>query len=278
VITFNKIGAHGRLANQLFQFASTIGIAKKIETEVYFPIENMYNPNVEHFLDGVTREIYFDIPKYFKNANEVLLPLKNIKYSAEVQEPGFHFFEQMFSIQDGSNLSGYYQTEKYFKHCEEYIRYLLTFQDSIIEQSKKLFPNVENEKVSIHLRVGDYAALQQFHPVMDSHYYQTAINHFCDQNYETDKYFLVFSDDIDYAKRLIGEGDCILYMENNPTEVDLCLMSMCDHNIIANSSFSWWGAWLNNNPNKKVVAPKKWFGPAYTHNTKDLYPESWIIE
>jgi hypothetical protein len=67
-------------------------------------------------------------------------------------------------------------------------------------------------------------------------------------------------------------------MENNPTEIDLCLMSMCDHNIIANSSFSWWGAWLNNNPNKKVVAPKKWFGPAYTHNTKDLYPESWIIE
>jgi hypothetical protein len=278
VITYNKIGHFGRLANQLFQFASTIGIAKKIGTSAYFPIENMYNPNVEHFLDGVTREIYFDIPKYFKNANEVLLPLKNIKYSAEVQEPNFHFFEQMFSIPDGSNLNGYYQTEKYFKHCEEYIRYLLTFQDSIIEESKKLFPNVENEKVSIHLRVGDYAALQQFHPIMDSHYYQAAMNYFCDENYETDKYFLVFSDDIDYAKRLIGEGDCILYMENNPTEIDLCLMSMCDHNIIANSSFSWWGAWLNNNPNKKVVAPKKWFGPAYTHNTKDLYPESWIIE
>lgn len=276
MITYKKIGHFGRLGNQLFQFSSTIGIAKKVGVDCYFPIENMYNPNVENFLDGVTREIYFDIPKYFKNVNEVLLPSDKIKYSLQIQEPAFHFQSELFNITDGCNLQGYFQTEKYFKHCEDYIRHLLTFNDSIVEKCKEIFPKLDSETVSMHLRVGDYAALQQFHPIMGGNYYFDAMKQFCNEEHETDKYFLVFSDDINYARQLFGEAECLIYMENNPTEIDMCLMSMCDHNIIANSSFSWWAAWLNNNPNKRVVAPKNWFGPAYSHDTQDLYPESWI--
>jgi hypothetical protein len=111
---------------------------------------------------------------------------------------------------------------------------------------------------------------------MDADYYFDAMTEFMDGDY----CFLIFSDDIQYAKELFGEQENIVYVEGNDPAVDMCMMTMCDHNVIANSSFSWWGAWLNDNTNKKVVAPKRWFGPAYkhVHNTKDLYPESWIVK
>lgn len=277
MISYKKIGHFGRLGNQLFQLASTIGIAKKVGTDCYFPIENTKIPNIEEFTDGITRNVFFDIPKYFTKVNNLLIPIKDITCDLEIHEQSFHFLEDMFNVPHECNLRGYFQSEKYFKHCEAYIRDLLTFENSIQQKCKQLFPKITRETVSIHIRVGDYVGLQQFHPIMDSSYYHDAINQFCDDNYETDKHFLVFSDNIDYAKSVLGEGECITYMENNSTEIDLCLMSMCDHNIIANSSYSWWGAWLNNNKDKKVVAPKKWFGPAYSHNTKDLYCEKWII-
>jgi hypothetical protein len=90
--------------------------------------------------------------------------------------------------------------------------------------------------------------------------------------------FMIFSDDIPYCKNIFGDQENVVYIDGNSQEVDLCMMSLCHHNIIANSSFSWWGAWLNSNKYKKVVAPKRWFGPAYSHNTKDLYPQSWTVE
>jgi hypothetical protein len=77
---------------------------------------------------------------------------------------------------------------------------------------------------------------------------------------------------------LFGESENMLYIEGNNQFIDMCMMSMCSHNIIANSSFSWWAAWLNNNRDKKIIAPKKWFGPSYYyHDTKDLYCQDWII-
>ena len=129
------------------------------------------------------------------------------------------------------------------------------------------------EFVSIHLRKGDYAGLQQFHPVMDADYYFNAMTHFMDGNY----CFLVFSDDIEYAKELFGDQENIVYMEGNEPDVDMCMMSMCHHNVIANSSFSWWGAWLNKKENI-VISPEKWFGPTlHSYITDDLYPENWVI-
>lgn len=276
MITYKKIGHFGRLGNQMFQFASTYGVAKKLGYEVAFPIENASNPNVEDFKDGVTRKVYFDIPRIFEIDQSLLKSAKDIYTEYEVQEPHFHFCSDLFKIPDSCNFSGYYQTEKYFDHCEEDIRRLFTFKKDIINQAKNKFPDLEYEKVAIHLRIGDYAALQNFHPVCEPEYYNRAIKNFLDKNY----YFLVFSDDIAHCKNIFGESDNIFYIEDNTPEIDLCIMSMCDHNIIANSSFSWWAAWLNQNKNKKVIAPKKWFGPAYEsiHDTKDLYPNTWILE
>jgi hypothetical protein len=102
-------------------------------------------------------------------------------------------------------------------------------------------------------------------------YYRNAIAEFSD-----DTRFLVFSDDIQWCKENF-KGDNFHFIEGEKDYVDLYLMSLCNNNIIANSSFSWWGAWLNNTPNKKVIAPKQWFGKAKQLNTKDLIPETWII-
>lgn len=275
MITYSEIGHFGRLGNQMFQFASTIGIARKLGYEVAFPTENIENASVENFKDGVTREIYFDIPKVFEVPKEMLKSVSEIVYDKIAQEPYFHFCQDLFTIPDSTNLKGYYQTEKYFDHCKEEIKKIFTFKPKIKVQALEKFPKVIIDTVGIHVRVGDYAGLQQYHPICGPEYYQSAMNHFMDKEY----YFLIFSDNIDYCKEMFGEADNILYICNNQPEVDMALMSICEHNVIANSSFSWWAAWLNKNPDKKVVAPNKWFGPAYdgVNNTKDLYCKDWII-
>ena len=276
MISYNKIGHFGRLGNQMFQFASTVGVANKTGHDVAFPKENVDVPSVEHFKDGVRREVYFDLPKYFDNVKLTLKPQSEIQTLHVAQEPYFHFCQDLFRVPDQTNLMGYFQTEKYFEHCSETIREFFEFNSETKKKAESAFPTfpMQLEFVSVHLRKGDYAGLQQFHPVMDADYYFNAMTHFMDGNY----CFLIFSDDIEYAKELFGDQENIVYMEGNDPDVDMCMMSMCHHNVIANSSFSWWGAWLNQNPNKKVIAPKKWFGPAYNgvHDTKDLYPQSWI--
>jgi len=278
MISYKKIGHFGRLANQMFQFAATVGIARKANQGFAFPKENTEVPSVEDFKDGVRREVYFDLPKYFPNVERTLRPLEEIQTYHVAQEPYFHFCPDMFTVQDQTNLMGYFQSEKYFEHCSDLILGYFQFDKEIKKQAENNFPKfpVKLEYVSIHLRRGDYAGLQQFHPVMDADYYFDAMTQFMDGDY----CFLIFSDDISYAKELFGEQDNIVYIEGNDPAVDMCMMTMCDHNVIANSSFSWWGAWLNDNVNKKVIAPKRWFGPAYkgVHDTKDLYPQSWIIK
>jgi len=274
MITYSKIGHFGRLGNQLFQFASTYGIAKKQGYKVTFPLENIEQPSVENFKDGITRAVTFDIPKAFVLEEGLLLPKKDIQTAHIVQEPSFHFSEELFTVPDDCDMNGYYQSEKYFKHVEEDLRKVLTFKEEIYKKASEIYSQIKYSTVSIHIRRGDYLGLEQFHPVCSTEYYQEALSNFTDDNYQ----FLVFSDDIPYCEDLFGDQENISYINTNDAFVDLCLMSLCDHNIIANSSFSWWGAWLNTNQHKRVIAPKKWFGTAYNnvHNTKDLYCDKWI--
>jgi hypothetical protein len=104
-------------------------------------------------------------------------------------------------------------------------------------------------------------------------YYQQSINIFDDDTYQ----YFVFSDDINWCKEVFGENELIEYIDGNNQYVDLYLMTQCDHNIIGNSTFSWWGAWLNKNKNKKVIAPSIWFNPNRKDlNTKDMIPKDWI--
>ena len=274
MISFKKIGYFGRLGNQMFQFAATYGIANKLGYEVAFPIENVKNMGTETLVDGSVQKVNFDIPNVFKLQEGILKPVEEIKNIIEAHEKTFCFTEDFFRIKDETNLQGFFQTEKYFEHCREDIKRLYTFKDDIVEESKDKFPKLKTETVSIHLRFGDYIAMQQLHPICDSEYYTSALEHFKDKPY----HFLIFSDNIAYCKQIFGESENISYIEGNSAFVDMCMMSMCDHNIIANSSFSWWSAWLNQNSNKKIIAPKNWFGPGYAyHDTKDLYCKNWIV-
>jgi len=263
----------GRLGNQMFQFASTLGIADKLGYDVKFPLQNISNIQIGPYdpVTGKNMEFTFDIPKCFQISDKYLI--NNIAANTLYQEPNFHFNPEVFNIPDGTNLHGYFQSEKYFEHCINLIKEQFTFKPDIINKAKSILKTWNNvETVSIHVRVGDYKHQQHFHPVQSQEYYAKALNYFVDKDYQ----FICFTDDKEYCKHLF-QGDNIYFSEEDQF-IDLCLMSLCDHNIIANSSFSWWGAWLNNNIDKKVIVPKNWFGSSYTqNNTKDLYCKNWIL-
>lgn len=184
----------------------------------------------------------------------------NIITSCDYIEP--HFSYKQISYQPNMNLHGYFQSEKYFDDCPDLINHLLS--------PKHPISYIANS-VSLHVRRTDYLKLGKCFEILDLNYYNQALKEI------NAKKILVFSDDINWCKMNFS-GDKFIFMENNSPTTDLALQSRCEHNIIANSSFSWWGAWLNKNPNKIVIAPKKWFGPELllTHNTSDLIPAKWI--
>ena len=135
-----------------------------------------------------------------------------------------------------------------------------------------MIESVENP-IALHIRRGDYVINSDNHPVCSIEYYKAALDHF-----DSDRNVIVFSDDPMWCH---DEGtfadDRFIISENEDNRVDLCLMSLCNDFIIANSTYSWWGAWLSSNKDKKVIAPVQWFGTGYTkdHNTKDVTPDDW---
>jgi hypothetical protein len=174
-------------------------------------------------------------------------------------------------------LEGFWQNEKYFSDIDEIIRQDFTLKNELsipaLEIDKKI---AETESVSIHFRYGDYLFNKKtgkLFGVPDFDYYQTAINKI--KSKINNPVFFIFSDDIGLVKKKL-QADPFLYFVSQPGLKDfeeLILMSRCKHNIVANSSFSWWGGWLNNNPNKIVIAPKIWFRKI---KMKDIIPEGWI--
>lgn len=275
MITNLSIGNAGRFGNQLFQLAALIGVGYKTGYDVKIPIEN--TNNIFTFYDlakqqaeptGMELLIPFDIPhSYFITTEEILSAVKQ-RYN----EPFFQFDSSVFKIPDNTDMSGYFQSEKYFKHCEETIRSVFTFRTEIKTKAQELMNQLSpNPKVSLHVRRGDYVANAMNHTVTGLEYYGDAINKFfIDDDYE----FVIFSDDPNWCKEWF-EGATVVDVNNS--YIEMCMMSMCDHHIIANSSFSWWGAWLNPSPTKIVTAPSVWFGPNLRHNNiTDLLPEGWF--
>lgn len=272
MITFNRIGYMGRLGNQMFQYASLMGASAKTGYSFGIPIKNNSKINKEGLYDPYINEwieYKLDLEDGF---NISVLDSSDVSNSIIYNEMGHEFNQSLFNIKDGVDLNGYFQTEKYFKHIENDIRKEFTFKDEIIKESTNLKGSYENI-VSIHFRRGDFLGYSNNFPPLELEYYQTAINYFSDKDYT----FYIFSDDIDWCKTIFGNDANIIYIESNNQFIDMCLMSMCDHNIIANSTYSWWGAWLNKNPNKRVIAPTNWFGPGLSHvNVSDIIPENWI--
>ncbi len=269
IVVYNKEGGYtGFLGNVLFQTAATIGIAVKNHMEYCFPPKDYYKA----FVGPIPQRGLTELPV--------------IDYN----ELNFHYDEVSFYPMPDScnrNLKGYYQSGKYWKHCEDLIRSTFDFTEDIIKYiAYKYVSNMQPSKIciSIHVRRGDYLNSPEHHPTLGVIYYQKASEIMEDiLGLPKDAlHYVVFSDDMNWCKdnllkTLTGR---VTFAEGNSQEQDLYFMSICQHNIIANSSFSWWGSYLNANPDKTIIAPTKdkWFGPAYKDwNVNDLYLPSWIL-
>lgn len=273
MISYKGLGYAGRLGNQMFQYAALLGIANKLGFIAKVPIESSAVYKDAHY-DSTTGTIIkskLELLDCFNVTLSNFTETANINTAHIYQERFFHFDENVFKIKDSTDLHGYYQSEKYFQHCSDLVKQEFTFKSDILAEAKKIVGN-HKDTVAIHVRRGDYLGLPNHHPAATVDYYSQALEYFTDREYT----FICFSDDIPWCEEVFC-GDNIIYSNSTPF-VDLCCMSMCDHNIIANSSFSWWGAWLNSSKSKKVIAPSQWFGPAYLQNsTEDLYCKNWII-
>lgn len=269
----------GRLGNQMFQFSSSIGIAKKLGYEIFFPIENCFTEASNGPKDpktGLNMNVKCDLLDCFNLPVRFFKTAQNINTGSPVYERKFTFDPSIYSISDGTDLAGYFQTEKYFKEFKETILKYFSFRPEVDNGAwtywyKEIVPFLKDcSSVSVHVRRGDYTLFPNHHPTCTKDYYDRAINSF-----GPNVKFIVFSDDIEWCKlNFIGEN--VHIVESRSPYVDLKLMTMCDHNIIANSSFSWWGAWLNSSESKRIIAPSSWFGPSLVNDTSDIYCENWI--
>lgn len=198
-----------------------------------------------------------------------------------VKETQFHFQPALLDAPDNSFVKGNFQSEKYFESIESVIRDEFKFTKQLdLENLKWKNEILNSNSVSIHIRRGDYISLKQnankFAQIPLS-YYQNAIT-YISQNLPSSVFF-VFSDDIKWVKENLISDAPLHFIENNNTpqtsHFDMQLMSLCKHNIICNSTFSWWSAWLNNNPQKIVIAPQNWFADI-SINSQDIIPDEWI--
>jgi len=246
MLTYKNLGRYGRIGNQMFEIAGTIGLAKKYGYEFGFPYWQNYD-QLERFGGGED----IDIQKWFKNP----LPLidEDIDYGLFRVPWGYHDVE----VGDNHNIEGHMQSERYFLHCDKLIRHYFTFANETEKNDNTL---------AVHFRGGDYGG--DYHPTMSERYYAGARSKFPD-----DMRCLLFTDDPQRAAQAIPFNYELV--EGNHSMIDMEIMSKCDHHIIANSTFSWWGAWLANS--KKVVAPRKWFGKEAKINGNDLYCKGWEV-
>ena len=278
MITFNNIGYAGRLGNQMFQIAALYGLAYKNNYAVSIPVKKNQQIKPDGCLDVFTNK-WISYKLDLLNCFNISIHDNNGICSKNQYKESFHHFdEKFFDIKDDTNIDGYFQSELYFSHIRQKIQSIFTFREEIYKSAKSIYTDsttAEDRKtVSIHVRRGDYLGIQNQFPIMSADYYQRALNTLPPDDY---KYF-IFSDDIAWCKSVFGDDDeNIKYLDKTTHYIDMCLMSMCDHNIIGNSTFGWWGAWLNKNKNKIVISPKQWFGQDLNHlNVKDLIPIEWI--
>lgn len=259
---------YGRLGNQLFQCAATIGYALRNNLPYAIPRHITRPPGLP------ADPIYFN---HFPEVKDIIVDPESFQFSTvyyELPDQSYREINPVFT--DGMDLllCGYFQSEKYFGDQREGL--LKVLQPAFTMSSSD--PDEGRNYVSLHVRRGDYLDKPECHPVLPMSYYVQVIRYFNSKGFYR---FVVFSDDMEWCKEEINKerfvGSRFIYSVNQSALEDLQSMKACRHNIIANSSFSWWGAWLNNWPDKIVIAPKQWYGPALSHiNTKDLLPEKWI--
>lgn len=276
----------GGLGNQMFQYATARALALHRNDGLWIdkrPFNNygLHNYSLSHFNipnSYLKDEIVLN-PKKISEKIKAIISGKNI-YALH-QENGLEYDEKLFKVKGKKvYLKGYFQSEKYFVKYEDQIRNDFEIITPLQPKTVDMLKNIDVvNAVSLHIRRGDYVTnpeANSVHGTCNLEYYQKAISYV--RETVENPIFFIFSDDINWAKVNLNIPETTHYIDFTDASTnyeDIKMMSHCKHNIIANSSFSWWGAWLNNNKNKIVIAPSKWFNVDY-HSAKDIIPESWI--
>ena len=247
VIIKNSINNNG-LGNTLFQLAAAKAVSLRDGVEMTSTIPPGYN----EYKDNI---------------------LRNIKISESIQnniykEQSFEYNE----IPPNVSLDGYFQSEQYFYDYGGFIYDMLSPTKEIEDYIDNKYGNILFNSLGIHIRRGDYIKYPTMHPVCNMEYYSKAIGLLADKKAYSN--YIIFSDDIDWCKDNFSSE--FHFIKGEKDYIDMYTMSMCSDNVIANSTFSWWAAWLNRNSDKRVVAPMAWFGKDKKLNTNDLIPKEWI--
>lgn len=275
----------GGLGNQMFQYAAAKALALRLQTGFYL--------DITHFLTTPTGKknprayelFHFNVEERFKKPRWHWI--KKFTKSTVVY-PGYERFAEQhvqvdpdfFNISGNTYLEGCWQSAQYFMDYEKEIRKDFTFRTSPEGMNLDLAYKIKQvNAISLHVRRGDYvsnAHFNQMHGTTSLNYYKNAIAYLA-QNV-SDPYFFLFSDEPEWIKEnlpLDFPFEIISHNQGEKSFEDMRLMSLCKHHIIANSSFSWWGAWLNPSTDKIVIAPKQWFNNN-AWDAKDIVPKEWI--
>jgi hypothetical protein len=287
------IRIYGGLGNQMFQYAFGYAISKKLNSRLIIDALDFKNYKIRKFklpyfpikFEYISQE---DIA-IFRHENKTPI-IKNIFYKFKklilnykyVKEPYYHFWPNYNQIKSCSYLDGYWQSEDYFIKYDKELRECFNYKNTNPAAINYLKKIQSTESVFIHIRRGDYIsneAAYKVHGICSDDYYNTAIK-IIESKCSKINYF-IFSDDIDFVKKNMFkyfDNKTFIELDANDDSTDieeLALMASCKHAIIANSSFSWWGAWLIDNSEKVIIAPQKWFAdPAI--KTDGRLPKSWI--
>jgi hypothetical protein len=258
----------GGLCNVMFKLSAAISLALDNKVDFVFSNEFIRQGDKDIVCGGFNDyRIYYD--NVLRNINFIdKLPSKY-----RIHEESNTFNYQLINYNEGENLllDGYFQSEKYFINNKNYIINLFKPTNEIKLSILIKKPNIQNS-ISIHVRRGDYLDFPNHHPQQSLDYYISAVNLL-----GIDNDYLIFSDDLDGIKDMFDFIPNKQFVTLGKNYLDLYAMSMCKHNIICNSTFSWWGAYLNENKDKTIIGPKNWFGQAYSHwNTYDILPDNWI--
>lgn len=277
----------GGLGNQMFQYAFGVSLSAKLGVEFRYdffshPSDTPRSFELNHFAISskmATKSQLANLGIPLSKKRFLLEKLGLVRSSIKL-ETGHHFQPDALNFPDNSYVQGYWQSEKYFNHIESTIRQEFTFKRVLEGENKRLIKKMNSQNaVSVHIRHGDYLtskAANEFHGVCGLDYYQAAIQYM--NKGVTKPIYYFFSDDPAWVKKnllISSESYYIDWNQGEASYIDMQLMSHCQHHIIANSSFSWWGAWLNPSKKKIVIAPKQWFKDP-SIDTSDLIPDSWI--
>lgn len=277
----------GGLGNQMFQYA--FGRAFSVKNSIEFKLDisgypkqtlRQYKLNNFNIIENLATE---EDLKKIKNPYGILSKIKRVIWDQKILRQ-FHvgYEPELFKKQDETYFDGFFQNERYFIDIQEIIRKEFTLKYPMGESAKKSLELIQQSPtpISFHVRRGDYVLdekTKKYHGGCSEEYYANALK-LIKEGVENNISVFVFSDDIEWVKKNIKINARTFYVSNDTIQdfEEIMLMSKCHHHIIANSSFSWWGAWLNNRSDKKVIAPKVWLARSKDKEHNNVVPNHWI--